>query len=64
MHDHQSKTSRQLEARIATELFMLELTIEDILHIHRAWISDLYATSHKWEVEVVELLCERHLTVS
>jgi hypothetical protein len=46
------------------EHFPVELTTEDILQIHRDWISDLYTDYHKSAVEIVQLLYERQITVS
>ncbi|KAG9235602.1 hypothetical protein BJ875DRAFT_503925 [Amylocarpus encephaloides] len=42
----------------------VELSIEDILSIHRHWVSKLYTEEGKSEVEIVELLYEHHLPVT
>jgi hypothetical protein len=41
-----------------------ELTVEDILNLHRGWITELYVQDRKTEVEIVSLLCERRLVVT
>lgn len=41
----------------------VELTTEDILRMHRHWITMLFVDDKKTEVEIVELLYERHLIV-
>ncbi len=41
----------------------LELTVEDMLQLHREWITKLYVEEGKTEMEIVELLQERHLFV-
>ncbi|CAG8980967.1 hypothetical protein HYALB_00012299 [Hymenoscyphus albidus] len=42
----------------------VELSIEDILSIHRHWISKLYLDDHKSEMEIVDMLYERRLPVT
>lgn len=46
------------------EVESLEFTLEDILHLHRGWITKVFLEERKTEVEIVELLYEHHLTVS
>ncbi|TVY25232.1 hypothetical protein LHYA1_G006513 [Lachnellula hyalina] len=41
-----------------------ELSIEDVLSIHRHWITKLYIEDHMNEQEIVDLLYERRLTVT
>ena len=45
------------------EFHTLELTIEDMLQLHRGWISKLYLEERKTEMEILELLQERRLFV-
>lgn len=42
----------------------VELSVEDILSIHRHWITKLYLDDHKSEMEIVEMLYERRLPVT
>ncbi|TVY71322.1 hypothetical protein LSUE1_G010139, partial [Lachnellula suecica] len=46
------------------EIQHVELTIEDVLSLHRHWISKLYVEDLKSEVEIVQLLYERRLPVA
>jgi hypothetical protein len=46
------------------EIRSLELTIEDILLIHRQWITKLYAEDNKTEAEIVGMLHRRRLPVA
>jgi hypothetical protein len=46
------------------EFDSLELTVEDILNLHRAWITQLYVQDQKTEVEIVSLLNEGRLVVT
>jgi hypothetical protein len=46
------------------EFQSLEFTVEDILLMHRDWITKLYVEERKTEVEIVEQLYERHLVVT
>lgn len=41
-----------------------ELTLADMLRIHRAWITSLFVDQRKTDVEIVQLLYERHIRVS
>lgn len=43
------------------EVENIELTIEDILEVHRGWITQLFVEGQKTDVEIVGLLYERHL---
>jgi len=45
------------------EIETYELTIDDILALHRSWITDLFVIEGKTEVEIVELLYDRHFVV-
>jgi hypothetical protein len=42
----------------------VELTVEDILSIHRYWVTKLYVEDHKTDAEIVTLLHERRLPVT
>ena len=42
----------------------MELTVEELLRIHRDWIKMLIIEQRKTEVEIVELLYERNISVS
>jgi len=42
----------------------LELTLEEMLSIHRVWIISLYTDEHKSEREIVTILCDRGLPVT
>jgi hypothetical protein len=65
MYDIQSRTSRQRNAsKHANRSILHELTMYDILQMHRVWIRNLYTASHKSEIEIVEMLYEQHLIVS
>jgi len=46
------------------EFQSLELTIEDILNLHRLWITQLYVEENKTEVEIVGLFQERRFPVT
>lgn len=46
------------------DLQSFELTLEDILYLHRGWIADLYVQHRKTEPEIVHLLHERGLLVT
>jgi hypothetical protein len=46
------------------EFQSLDLTIDDILGLHRGWIAQLYVEDRKTEVEIVNLLHERGLFVT
>lgn len=48
----------------AMEVDSLQLTIEDILLRHRAWITKLFFEDKKTEVEIVRLLYERRFSVT
>ena len=41
-----------------------DLTIEDVLGLHRGWITKLFVDDLKTEVEIVELLYERRLLIT
>ncbi|KAH6667696.1 hypothetical protein B0J14DRAFT_170383 [Halenospora varia] len=43
------------------EIKSLELTIDDILSIHRQWITKLYIHDNKTKAEIAGMLYERHL---
>jgi hypothetical protein len=49
---------------MAMELEASEFTIEEILCMHRGWITKLFVDDKKSEVEIVELLYERRLVVT
>ena len=49
---------------MATEIPEVELTVEDILNIHRFYITQLYVDERKTEAEIVNLLLERRLNVT
>jgi hypothetical protein len=49
---------------MAMEVDTLELTIEDILCLHRGWIRKLFIEDRKTEVEIVEQLRDRRLRVT
>ena len=59
-----SHTFAHSHLTMALEVESIEYTIDDILCIHRAWITKLYAEDNKSEVEIVELLYERRLVVT
>ena len=42
----------------------VQLTIEDVLSIHRQWIIKLYVEEYKTEAEIVDLLYDRRLPVT
>ncbi|EHL02333.1 hypothetical protein M7I_1678 [Glarea lozoyensis 74030] len=42
----------------------VELTVEDILSIHRHWVTKLYVQDHKTEEDIVSLLHEARLPVT
>jgi hypothetical protein len=42
----------------------LELTVEDLLHLHRSWITKLYTDDKNTTAEIVALLHERRLIVT
>lgn len=46
------------------ELETYEITLEDILTIHRDWITQLRVQDRKSEVEIVQVLQERGLLVT
>jgi hypothetical protein len=46
------------------EVESLELTLEDVLRLHRGWITKLFVDDRKTDVEIVELLYECHLLVT
>jgi hypothetical protein len=46
------------------EIRSLELTIEDILLIHRQWMTKLYAEDNKTEAEILGMLHRRRLPVA
>jgi hypothetical protein len=46
------------------QLETLELTVDDILQLHRGWIMKLFVDDKKNEVDIVELLYERSLPVT
>lgn len=46
------------------EIQPLELTIADMLRIHREWITMLFVDQKKTEAEIVQLLYERNICVS
>ena len=46
------------------EVESLELTVDDVLRLHRGWITKLFVNDRKSEVEIVELLYGRHLLVT
>ena len=48
---------------VIMEFQNLELTLEDMLQLHREWISKLYVEDMRSESEIVELLHERRLFV-
>lgn len=48
---------------MAMEVETLELTIEDIVRLHRGYITDLFVEDKKTEVEIVQLLYEHRLFV-
>lgn len=41
-----------------------ELTVADMLRIHRAWITMLFVEQKKTEAEIVQILYERNISVS
>ena len=49
---------------MAMEIETFEFTIEDILSMHRWWISKLFIDDKKSEVEIMELLSERRLVAT
>jgi hypothetical protein len=46
------------------DLHSFELTLEDILYLHRGWIADLYVQHRKTEAEIVDLVHEFGLRVT
>ena len=40
-----------------------ELTVDDVLALHRSWITDLFVTERKTEVEIIELLYHQRFVV-
>lgn len=42
----------------------IELTVEELLRLHLEWIKMLIIEQRKTEVEIVELLYERNISVS
>lgn len=46
------------------EIESLELTAQDILQLHRGWITKLSVDDNKSEVEIIELLYERRLLIT
>ncbi|KAH9205724.1 hypothetical protein DL95DRAFT_397415, partial [Leptodontidium sp. 2 PMI_412] len=46
------------------EIQSFKITIEDILSIHRQWITKLYIHDNKTEAEIAGILYERHLFVT
>jgi uncharacterized protein YutE (UPF0331/DUF86 family) len=46
------------------EIQNLEWTIEDVLNMHRYWITKLYVEDKKTEEEIVDLLSERRIVVT
>lgn len=49
--------------KLTMEIETYELTIDDVLALHRSWITDLFLIERKSEVEIVELLYNRQLVV-
>lgn len=46
------------------ELETFEMTVEDILNMHRGWIIQTFVQDRKTEVEIVQILQERQLIVT
>ncbi|PVH71210.1 hypothetical protein DL98DRAFT_435612 [Cadophora sp. DSE1049] len=46
------------------EIQSFKITIEDILSIHRQWITKLYIHDNKTEAEIAGILSEGHLFVT
>jgi hypothetical protein len=46
------------------EVETFEITIEDILNMHRGWITQTFVQDRKTEVEIVQILQERQLVVT
>ena len=42
----------------------IELTVEELLRLHRNWITMLLIEQRKTEAEIVELLYERNISIS
>ena len=42
----------------------LDLTIDDVLRLHRGWITKLFIDDKKAEKEIIELLYEHRLLVT
>jgi hypothetical protein len=49
---------------MSMEIQPLELTVADILRLHRSWITMLLVEEKKTEMEIVELLYERKISIS
>lgn len=49
---------------MSMEIQQIELSVEDILNMHKSWISKLFVEDNRSEVEIVQELQEHHLTVS
>jgi hypothetical protein len=47
-----------------TEVPALELTVEEVLQLHRQWIFKLLLKDKKTEAEIVALLHEHHIPIS
>jgi hypothetical protein len=41
-----------------------ELTVAEMLRLHRAWITMLFVEQNKTEAEIVQMLYERNIIVS
>lgn len=41
-----------------------ELSLEDVLKLHRGWIEELYVEDRKTEVEIIALLYQRGFSVT
>jgi hypothetical protein len=46
------------------EFQSLELTVEDLLNLHRYWITQLFVQDRKTEEEIVNLLNEGNIIVT
>ena len=59
-------TTRVFESipTMSMEIQQIELSVEDILNMHKSWISKLFVEDNRSEVEIVQELQEHHLTVS
>ena len=49
---------------MSMEIQSFELSTENVLRLHRHWITTLYVHQRKTEVEIIDLLYERNLPVS